>query len=297
MNKIFVLSLILFFGRMTYAQAFTTSIVILEKTFCRTASYQSGNGKLSYTVSGGVTPYQFNWIDPNNNSISNPLSVHEPGLYKLIVTDANGFTAKDSVFLDSINPTAAFSLQGGGLNQISSNEYIGFNAANVYFINNSTGFAQANNPISDTIFQWNLDKSPNLANSGSWFYSFSMNEVLNHNYLPGTYEALLIAKNYNDCVDTTAVYIGIFAPSAVDELDTENSFVIIPNKNNNLIHFYKKGFDEGLRLNIYSMNGQKIEGRKIFSSSEEIHFNQASGIYIYELFENQTKIATGKLNF
>jgi hypothetical protein len=56
------------------------------------------DGTATVSVSGGVSPYSYDWSDPNNQD--NDLAVYlNPGWYTVEVTDANGCTASDNVFV------------------------------------------------------------------------------------------------------------------------------------------------------------------------------------------------------
>jgi len=51
------------------------------------------------TVSGGTAPYQYLWSDPNNQTESLAVYLTE-GMYTVWVTDANGCSIQDSIFMD-----------------------------------------------------------------------------------------------------------------------------------------------------------------------------------------------------
>ena len=55
------------------------------------ASCNFANGGISMTVTGGVTPYSFDWLDPMVADVQNPQNLFA-GTYEVIVTDANGCT-------------------------------------------------------------------------------------------------------------------------------------------------------------------------------------------------------------
>ena len=63
--------------------------------FCTTA-----NGELSTTVSGGTAPYSYSWFGGSSVSFLSNYSNLLPGVYSVIVTDANGCSTTTSVTLD-----------------------------------------------------------------------------------------------------------------------------------------------------------------------------------------------------
>jgi hypothetical protein len=57
------------------------------------------DGMVQATVSGGTAPYQYLWSDPNAQTESLAVYLTE-GMYTVWVTDANGCSIQDSVFMD-----------------------------------------------------------------------------------------------------------------------------------------------------------------------------------------------------
>ena len=79
----------------------TESITITESVVLSTTLYGSNvtcngisNGAVNLTVTGGTSPYAYNWY---NSSISEDINNLSAGLYKVTVIDANGCTKKDSI--------------------------------------------------------------------------------------------------------------------------------------------------------------------------------------------------------
>jgi hypothetical protein len=68
-----------------------------------TATYATSatafDGMASASVTGGTAPYQYLWSDPNNQTESLAVYLIE-GWYTVVVTDANGCSIQDSVFMD-----------------------------------------------------------------------------------------------------------------------------------------------------------------------------------------------------
>ena len=89
----------------------------------------SNDGDAATLISGGVTPYTFNW---SNGGSTNSLSGLSGGTYTVTVTDAGGCTVIDSVTLNSPTPVVAtiapagpISLCGGASVTLTVNTAIG----------------------------------------------------------------------------------------------------------------------------------------------------------------------------
>lgn len=63
------------------------------------------DGSASVSISGGTPPYSFLW---NNGQIDSTIIYLETGMYSITVTDANGCSITDSVFVESLVGTADF---------------------------------------------------------------------------------------------------------------------------------------------------------------------------------------------
>ncbi|NJN77464.1 MAG: hypothetical protein HC803_03335 [Saprospiraceae bacterium] len=65
----------------------------------------SADGSIDLTISGGVSPYTYNW---SNGATTEDLTNIPTGVYNVTVSDANGITATESVILTApafVNPT------------------------------------------------------------------------------------------------------------------------------------------------------------------------------------------------
>ena len=79
------------------------------------------NGSINTTVTGGTAPYTYQWSDANN-STSNNLNNLNGGEYNLLITDANGCTLKNSVYLSMPTPK---DWSRSGNSNIDAAEFIG----------------------------------------------------------------------------------------------------------------------------------------------------------------------------
>ncbi|MCB0479430.1 MAG: gliding motility-associated C-terminal domain-containing protein [Crocinitomicaceae bacterium] len=77
---------------------------------CRGNGFYPGSGTVSATASGGTGTLAYLWSDGVNTSPTNTWGNREPGWYYLLVTDANGCVAFDSVYVDSLSPMAQFTV-------------------------------------------------------------------------------------------------------------------------------------------------------------------------------------------
>jgi hypothetical protein len=73
--------------------------LILTMTAAYATSAASFDGMAFATVTGGTAPYQYAWSDPNNQTDSAAVYLNE-GWYTVVVTDANGCSIQDSIFMD-----------------------------------------------------------------------------------------------------------------------------------------------------------------------------------------------------
>ena len=78
----------------------------LALTLTLNATMASGAGSLdgtaAATVSGGVSPYQYAWSGPNTQTDSMAVYL-DGGWYSVLVTDANGCSVSDSIYVDVLN--------------------------------------------------------------------------------------------------------------------------------------------------------------------------------------------------
>lgn len=78
------------------------ALLQLSKQVQQPGCSDASNGSIVLTVSGGVTPYTYSWS--NGTGSGNTISNLGGGLYKVIVTDANGCWLKDSAQLEQPAP-------------------------------------------------------------------------------------------------------------------------------------------------------------------------------------------------
>lgn len=211
MRTILLLSAFLAFQAEVFSQPLSWDQLGSDPGYCRMFSYQSGNGTVYASPTGGTPPYTYQWtkLSTAMTSTNATWGGLNPGLYKIVVTDATMATLIDTVEVDSINPVANFGEITGNLNPTSFG-YTGFIYEEAQFINLSTGFANPNNPSSDTTFFWNLGVT------GDWEISHDLNEVKYEGYSAGDYDVCLVALNGNGCADTLCKQVHIFGPVGIE---------------------------------------------------------------------------------
>ena len=161
----------------------------LRKIACATDNVLK-DGQYEALVSGGSTPYQFNWCSGATQNIATDLG---SGACTLIVTDANGCTKSESFFVcegtppsaDCFGGRLAISPNGDGYNETleisCATDYE--NALNIYDRWGNLIFAQTN--YDNT---WNgKDNDGNILNEGTYMWVLLIREVgKNDAYYRGT---------------------------------------------------------------------------------------------------------------
>jgi hypothetical protein len=181
----------------TTPESITFSEFGAEPAFCRLYEYQSGNGVLFAAAIGGTPDYDYLWenLDNGESTVNSTWGGLNPGNYRITVTDANGCVLTQTLFLDSLNPIAAFSVNSAQLDaSLEGTELVIAN-----FINESSNFSNPNDPFADTTFFWNLNHP-----QADWFISNDFFELIDTSYVgEAIYEVCLVALNKNGCSDTT----------------------------------------------------------------------------------------------
>ena len=249
-------------------------------TYCRIASYQNGNGIVYGSATGGAENFTFRWekIGSTQTSNNSTWAGRNPGTYKLTVIDQNNCIVSEIIELDSVSPIAAFTVVSEDFDVPGF--YEGTEDVKIRLINESQFFANINNPQSDTIFQWNLNTS--AADGGKWFFTYDLDEKVDTTYGgEAIYQVCLIAKNYNDCRDTSCVEITVHK---TPELNLPNVFT--PGAEpNNTFYFPNVGIKD-FEASIFNRYGVKVfEFNEISDEWDGTHYKNDSecsdGVYFY----------------
>lgn len=174
-----------------------------EPAYCRLFYYQSGNGVVFASASGGVADYDYEWVNLNTGASTNNTTWGglNPASYQMTVTDAVGCTLVETIELDSVSPIAGFEVISAELDASLS----GTAVVCAEFENISQYFANPNNPNADTTFFWELGYGL------PWQISHDYAEVFDTCYYSeAQYEVCLVAINKNGCTDTACQILTIF---------------------------------------------------------------------------------------
>lgn len=171
--------------------------------FCRLYSYQSGNGVVYASASGGVPDYDYEWVNLETGQFTSNTTWGglNPGTYQITVTDDVGCELIETIELDSVSPIASFDIVSDQLNTALEGTAI----VCVEYHNTSQYFANPQDPSADTTFFWELGY--NLP----WQLSESVEEVFDTCYYSeAQYEICLVALNKNGCSDTACQIITVY---------------------------------------------------------------------------------------
>jgi gliding motility-associated-like protein len=191
-----------------------------EPAYCRTASYQSGNGVVFAAAGGGTPDFDYLWtnLGTGQTTTNTTWGGRNPGEYQIIVLDNNGCALIDTVTLDSLNPIADFDVESPQF--LTDGVYEGTAEVCITFTNTSQHFSNINDPNADTTFFWNFNYD-----TTAWTITHDFFQTYDTCYTSeGEYEVCLIAVNKNDCKDTTCKTMIIHDP-----LDFQPVNIFTPN--------------------------------------------------------------------
>lgn len=259
-----------------------------DPAYCRVYDYQSGNGVVYGAVAGGTPDYHYHWthLETGDMTSSTTWGGRNPGTYVFEAEDANGCILTDTIYMDSLNPIAAFTAT---IDQLPT-DCDAVVPVEINFSNQSQNFANPNNPFNDTLFNWNFNHPIN-----NWVISQDVDEEYNITYTQsGDYEVCLIAFNKNGCTDTSCQIlklcddlvfepVNIFSPDN-DGINDEFTFVY---RSEAVIEFYCVVLDRwGVKIMEFNDINQGWDGND--SKGNEV----PDGVYY---FKYNGKGQTGEL--
>lgn len=234
-----------------------------EPAYCRMFSYQSGNGVVFASASGGVPDYEYEWINLGTGASTNNTTWGglNPGTYQMTVTDDVGCQLVQTIELDSVSPIADFDVISA---QLDASTLSGTAIVCAEFDNNSQYFANPNDPNADTTFFWELGY--NLP----WQISHDVEERFDTCYYSeGQYEVCLVALNKNGCSDTACKILTIYdfpilvAPNVFTPGDDDNinDFFEFDSKQTAIVEFECTIYDRwGKEMFVFTSITDKWDG-------------------------------------
>jgi len=180
-----------------------------DPAYCRLFDYQSGNGVVFASAAGGTPDYNYEWtnLETGETTINTTWGGLNPGNYEIIATDGNGCVITQALFLDSLNPIAAFEMTS---DQFTA-EFEGYAPMDVHFVNQSENYSNPNNPSGESTFMWNFEYD-----AIDWELKNDFDETFDWSYqargISYDVNVCLIAINKNGCADTACKIINIYEP-------------------------------------------------------------------------------------
>lgn len=265
----------------------------------------ANNASISATVTGGASPYSYNWSNGATNNTATNLAT---GTYGLTVTDANGCTDISSVAVTSVangpslmttqNNVSCFGANDGSINMTVSGGNLPYNVAwshaNISAQNLSnlaagsytavvmdnagclaTTTVVITEPDSITVVgtatptQSNDGTASVIADGGTPPYTYAWNNgdttQAITNLTTGTYS--VVVTDGNGCSVTTSVTVQDFT-SNTNGIEALTTFDILPNPNNGQFAI-RIDFEEttAVQLKIVNMVGQVIFENNITDSN------------------------------
>jgi gliding motility-associated-like protein len=210
-----------------------------DTAYCRLYDYQSGNGVVYAGAAGGLTNYTYEWTYLVDSTTSNNSTWggRNPGDHLITITDGGGCVLKKIIHVDSVNPIASFDVVSQQLNEALE----GTADVEALFINTSRYYANPNNPLADTTFFWDLDRT----DTEDWMITHDFYETYDTIYKQRgeSYEidVCLIAFNKNGCTDTACKVISIFEPPVLTPIN-----IFTPNGSGSNDYFTFKEYAKGI---------------------------------------------------
>ena len=141
-----------------------TPVLSVVETLADVLCYGDSTGNASIAVSGGVSPYVYNWSNGSATSQAQNLSL---GSYWYEVTDTNGCYTSDTVFInqpDVLNVTSVKSLYTGGYN------------VSIYGTSDGAITTTVTGGLTPYTFDWNSGAytTQNLVNVPAGIYTLTM---------------------------------------------------------------------------------------------------------------------------
>lgn len=186
------------------------------------------NGSIDITVTGGISPYSFNWVDPNNfTSVTEDVNGLHGGDYTVTITDDNGCTASSVVTVNEPSVMAATAI---GFDEMQGND----GSVNLIVTGGSAPYG----------YSWT---GPN---------GFTSTTEDPSGLVAGTYD--VIVTDANGCTENAQVTIG--SQVGVSELNTVQ-VSIYPNPSNGIFNLTLSNAGQ------YNVSAINAVGQVVFTKS------------------------------
>lgn len=252
--------------------------IVTDPALCRGNDLFPGSGSVSATnVTGGAGGFSYVWTNGIDSTNTPTWGGRPGGDYYLTIFDANGCAIQDTVFLDSLNPDASFTVDPvWGIAPLT----------NVDVENTSQNVTQ------NASYSWSVE---------SWQYS-----TQDYNYAPdtsfqneGTYLFCLTVTNVYQCVDSSCIEVRVVPPLTVNP---PNIFTPNGDGTNDIFHLNVTGHTV-FTCTIYNRWGQEIYSWDDATQGwDGVHQNgteMPEGVYIYtyEVAGQDGNLFTGQGSF
>ena len=250
----------------TYADTITITQpeVLASASSTQSETCEDGNGTASVQVTGGTTPYAYNWspVISTQPSISNVPG----GTYVLTTTDSAGCVKVDSIVVPAVlSPVANYDED-----------------ADTVLAEQLISFMDLSSEENDSITDW-------LWDFGDGVISTEQNPT--HAYLDtGLYPVMLVVTNTENCTDTI-VYDIYVSP----EIQVPNVFTPNGDKINDTFEIqYIDVLYPGSSLRIYNRWGKKVYESDNYKNDWDGEKHKA-GTYFYELVLSDGTLLSGNI--
>ena len=220
---------------------------VVSNVICK----NDNNGSIQVGITGGNFPFSFHWSTGANTSIVNNLA---PGIYTLIVTDANGCSDTTDHLVQQISSLDVnFSVIKDTI----------FPNTSISFLNTTTG---------QTSLSWDFgDGSFNTAN---YYCSHSFSS-------PGQFTIELIAYD-KGCSAKSRKEITVLNPLNISSGYVNENQVLIYSSGNNAYVVFNLADNSPAIIEVYTLDGRLVGTKHVsaFHNTESIPLGEDFGVYL-----------------
>lgn len=251
--------------------------IVTDPALCRASEIFPGSGSVSATnVTGGAGGYSYVWTDGTDSTNTPTWGARPGGEYYLTITDGNGCSVQDTVFLDSLNPEANFTLDPN------------WGVAPVFVDVENT----SQNVTQNASYSWNVN---------GWVISVQDSTYAPDTTFtnPGSYEICLTVTNVYQCKDSICAEVRVVPPLTITPAN-----IFTPNGDgvNDVFHFSINGATI-FTCTIFNRWGQEVYSWEDPNAGwDGVHQNGSEmpeGVYFYkyEVAGEDGNVKTGEGSF